>query len=171
MCHAPHVAVLVSLLHYEEAMTTEKMFQYLGEIYRDLGSIEFLMRCAVAQKENDLGGDFLQPPYENGKSYKQVPCAFRPRYFGRVLEMFLIHYPDMEDTVAGVLDLRNAVTHGLVAEVGHSGVTELVHLRGNKEGEGASIVYSLAFTEENLLFWRDRLQKLRRRIIHLAADK
>ena len=53
----------------------KNFFECLGEIWRDITFIEFLMRCAIAKKEGEIL-KFPKPPYEKGKVYNEYPKSF-----------------------------------------------------------------------------------------------
>ena len=66
-------------------------FECLGEIWRDITAIEFLMRCAIAKKDQDID-QFPQPPYTKNKVYKNYPNSFSKIGFGNIANEFSSHF-------------------------------------------------------------------------------
>jgi len=112
--------------------TNPHIFEYLGEIWRDVTAIEFLMRCAIAKKDGDIT-KLPKPPYQKGKVYKEYPDSFSKYGFEEIAGKFNKYYPKLK-IPQELIDLRNAMAHGLTAEVNKSGVTEIVKFKETKSG-------------------------------------
>jgi hypothetical protein len=111
-------------------MNEEKYFECLGEIWRDVTAIEFLMRCAVA-KYNGEESKFPLPPYTKGKIYDNPPKIFLEMSFGKVMKKFNELFPDIY-MPEELKNLRNAMAHGVIASV--NGKTEqLIKFKKNNE--------------------------------------
>lgn len=153
-------------------MKTEKetkfFFGALGEIWRDITAIEFLMRGALAQKGGDVS-KFPHPPYTKGKIYTDYPKAFSYKLFSDVVQEFNKKFPHLT-IPQELIDLRNAMAHGLILEINNSGTEELVKFR--KQDDGTLMVeFGLILETQRLLQIRQSLKELRRRVSSEAADK
>lgn len=73
---------------------TSSFFECLGEIWRDITAIEFLMRCAIAKHNGELDG-FPKPPYTKGKIYKDPPDSFLDSSFGNTTSKFNELFPSV----------------------------------------------------------------------------
>ena len=80
-----------------EPKDIEKFFETLGEIWRDICLIEFLMRCALAQKLGD-SDKFPKPPYTKNRVYKEYPKSFELHLFGDVAAKFNKEFPNLAPT-------------------------------------------------------------------------
>lgn len=145
----------------------ENFFATLGEMWRDICMIEFLMRCALAQKKGD-GKKFPQPPYIKGKVYKEFPDSFALNLFSDVVSEFNREFPDSAIPQI-VIDLRNAMAHGLIAEINRSGAEELVKFRKHKDG--LHVEFQTTLEIEKISTIRNSLSNVRRIIAKEAADK
>lgn len=144
-----------------------KFFEALGEVWRDLALIEFLMRCALAQKKGEVS-KFPLPPYQKGREYENYPTSFSPRYFSDVAAEFNREFPNLA-IPSELIELRNAMAHGLIAEVGNSGVDELIKF---KEVKGLlKVEFSMTLEEPRLQQIRQSLKELRRYIAKEATDQ
>lgn len=88
---------------------TEQFFQNLGEIWRDITAIEFLMRCSIAKFDGEIE-KFPKPPYTIGKSYKNYPKSFSHLSFEFLTNKFNTRFPNFEITKE-VIQLRDAMAH------------------------------------------------------------
>lgn len=147
---------------------TKEFFETLGEIWRDITSIEFLMRCALAQKEGDAN-KFPQPPYDKGKIYSEYPKSFSHTYFGDVAKEFNQNFPELA-IPQELIDLRNAMAHGLIAEVNHRGMDEVVKFK-KQEDHTLMIEFSMPLEQNRIRQIRKSLKELRQYIALEAADK
>lgn len=139
------------------------MFQCLGEIWYNLSAIEFIMRCALSKKAGQENL-FPKPPYQAGRTYSNYPNSFNLKYFSNVVDNFIDGQPN-KDKWAEIVDFRNALAHGLIAEIDKSGKEELVHFKVN--GKQLQIKSARKIELENLKNIRDAAVSLRR---HLAVD-
>lgn len=128
---------------------TKEFFECLGEITRDVSQVEFLMRCAIT-KHDGQEPLFPTPPYTEGRVYSRCPDAFREPLssFGKVQKRFNVCYPDHKVPLE-VKWLRDAMAHGLFAEVNHSGALELVKFRDQHDG-ALKVEFGRSYTLEQL---------------------
>lgn len=146
----------------------EKFFGILGEIWRDICLIEFLMRCALAQKKGDIS-KFPMPPYEKGKEYSEYPDSFSIRVFGDVVTEFNESFPNLaipDELIA----FRNAMAHGLIAEIDHDGIDRLIKFRKQKNNN-LKVEFSMDLEIERIEVIKNSLQQLRRHVGVEAEDK
>jgi hypothetical protein len=144
-------------------LENEQFFQCLGEIWRDITAIEFLMRCAIAAREGDID-QFPQPPYEKGKSYKKYPESFSHLNFEMVTKKFntrFLHLRIPEE----VIHLRDAMAHGVIAEINKNGITQLVKFKENKEEKALIVEFSLTLENKIIAQIRQSLRALRTSIM------
>jgi len=146
---------------------TEKFFVILGEMWRDICLIEFLMRCALAQKKGDAK-KFPQPPYKKGNVYKEFPDSFALNLFSDVAGEFNKEFPGCAIPQI-IVDLRNAMAHGLIAEINRSGTEELVKFRKRKDG--LHVEFRTTLEVEKISTIRNSLSSIRRLIAKESADK
>ncbi len=149
-------------------VTPEKFFEILGETWRDICLIEFLMRCAIAQTEGDVS-KFPLPPYEKDVEYDDYPRAFSLPMFGDVVVEFNKLFPRLA-LPQEMIDLRNAMAHGLVTEINHDGVDRLIKFRKQKSGK-LKVEFSLTLEIVRIESIRAALRNLRRSIAIVASDK
>lgn len=151
-----------------EKETTKEFFEMLGEIWRDITAIEFLMRAALAQKSGDVS-KFPTPPYTKGKIYTEYPEGFLHKYFSDVVKEFNKKFPLLV-LPQELIDLRNAMAHGFILQINNSGTEELIKFR--KQDDGTLLVeFSLLLEPNRLAQIRQSLMELRRHIAKEAADK
>jgi len=148
---------------------SEKFFEILGEIWRDISLIEFLMRVCIAQKEGDIQ-KFPLPPYIKGKECDDYPKAFSLNYFNDVAKKFNHLFPGIA-IPQELIDLRNAMAHGLIAEINRDGVDRLIKFRKQKSTEKLRIEFSLTLEVERIETIRASLRTLRQSLALNAADK
>ena len=152
-------------------MATKKIkefFETLGEIWRDITLIEFLMRGALAQKTGDVE-KWPKPPYKKGRIYKEYPKSFSPIYFSEVAQEFNKEFPKLA-IPQELIDLRNAMAHGFIAEVDHSGTDEVVKFKKQKDNT-LMVEFSMPLEQKRISQIRQSLKELRRHIMLEAADK
>ncbi len=147
---------------------TKDFFETLGEIWRDITAIEFLMRGALAQKSGDVS-KFPIPPYTKGKVYADYPKAFSHRLFSDVVQEFNKYFPSLA-IPRELIDLRNAMAHGLILEINHSGIEELIKFRRQND-DTIMVEFALTLEPQRLAQLRQSLKELRRHISKEAADK
>jgi hypothetical protein len=142
-------------------------FECLGEIWRDITAIEFLMRCAIAKKDKDIKY-IPKPPYIKGKSYKKYPKSFANPSFSFVAKTFSNLYPSLA-MPKELIQLRNAMAHGLITEVNNSGITELIKFKETKnniDNMGVlKVEFSITLEMKRILQIRQSLKEYRDWII------
>ncbi len=146
----------------------EKFFEILGETWRDICLIEFLMRCAIAQKNGD-SSKFPLPPYLKDVEYDDYPASFALPMFGDVAIEFNKLFPELA-LPQELIDLRNAMAHGLVIEINHDGVDRLIKFRKQKSGT-LKVEFALTLEIVRIESIRTVLRNLRRFIAIEAGDK
>jgi hypothetical protein len=146
---------------------TKEFFEMLGEIWRDITAIEFLMRGALAQKTGDVS-KFPTPPYTKGKIYVEYPEAFSHKYFNDVAQDFNKKFPLLA-IPQELIDLRNAMAHGSILQINSSGTEELIKFRKQNNGT-LMIEFSLLLEPNRLAQIRQSLMELRRYIAKEATD-
>jgi len=105
-------------------------FECLGEIWRDITAVEFLMRCAIAKSDGEIM-KLPKPPYIKGKIYSKYPKSFSSPSFNFISKQFSKLYPKLA-VPEELVDLRNAMAHGLITEANNSGITQLIKFREMK---------------------------------------
>lgn len=147
---------------------TKDFFELLGEIWRDITAIEFLMRAALAQKKSDVF-KFPIPPFTKGKIYKDYPQSFGYQLFSDVAKEFNKEFPKLA-IPQELIDLRNAMAHGLIFEINHSGNEQLVKFKKQKDNT-LKVEFSLNLDMKTLIQLRQSLMEMRRSIALEATDK
>lgn len=145
-----------------------EFFEALGEVWRDITVIEFLMRCALAQKERDIS-KLPRPPYTKGRTYQKYPNSFSYTGFGDVVKEFNKQFPKLI-IPPELIDLRNAMAHGIIFEINHSGTDELVKFK-MQSNKTLVVEFSIPLEQKRLSKIRLSLIALRRLITREAADK
>lgn len=140
----------------------EQFFQNLGEIWRDITALEFLMRCAIAKDDNELD-KFPLPPYEEGKIYDKYPKSFKHLSFEIVTTKFNSRFPKLT-IPEEVIQLRDAMAHGLIAEINNNGLIQLVKFKENKESKQLIVEFSLTLEQQKIAQLKQSLMELRRYI-------
>jgi hypothetical protein len=151
-----------------EAENTKEFFEILGEVWRDITAIEFLMRCALAQKEGDIN-KIPKPPYSKGKSYSEYPRSFSFKYFSDVAQEFNKEFPKLA-IPQELIDLRNAMAHGFISEIDHSGVNEIVKFKKQKNNT-LMVEFSITLEQKRIKQFRQALKEIRQFIALEAAVK
>lgn len=146
----------------------KEFFETLGEIWRDITAIEFLMRGALAQKEGDVY-KMPKPPYTKGKIYTEYPKSFSCTYFNDVAQNFNKKFPKLA-IPQELIDLRNAMAHGFIAQINNSGIDEVVKFRRQKDNT-LMVEFSMTLEPKRIAQIRQSLKELRRYIALEAADK
>jgi len=146
-----------------------KFFESLGVIWRDINAIEYLMRVAIAQKD---GEQHILPeaPFIKGKVYEKYPKAFTYTYFGDVVEKFNDRFPHITIS-AEIVQFRNAFAHGLIVELDHSGVVELVKFREHKKNKRLMVEFSIPLEAKRVTQMRQSFKELRRLIMNEVDEK
>ena len=88
----------------------ERFFECIGEIWRDITLIEFLMRCAIAKYDNDID-KLPKPPYVKNATYSLYPKSLGHFSFEVIVEKFNKRFPDLQ-IIPEITQLRNAMAHG-----------------------------------------------------------
>ncbi|MFA6397675.1 MAG: hypothetical protein WDK96_02405 [Candidatus Paceibacterota bacterium] len=151
-----------------ETKEIKEFFETLGEIWRDIALIEFLMRGALAQKEGDVN-KWPNPPYTKGKIYIEYPKSFSHTHFSDVAKEFNKKFPKLA-IPQELIDLRNAMAHGFIAEVNYSGIDEVVKFKKQKDNT-LMVEFSMPLEQKRIRQIRQSLYELRRYIALEAADK
>jgi hypothetical protein len=144
-------------------------FQDLGEIWRDITALEFLMRCAIAKYDGEES-KFPKPPYEKGKSYKKYPKAFAHLSFEIVVEKFNNRFPEMI-IAEEIVQLRDAMAHGITAEIDKSGKTQLVKFKEMKDSKELMVEFSIILESKRVAQLRHLLMELRRCVTKIINKK
>ena len=154
----------------ENEKEIKDFFECMGEIWRDITAIEFLMRCALAQKNGDVNL-LPQPPYTKGKSYTQYPESFSFKYFNEVAKEFNKEFPELA-IKQDLINFRNAMAHGIIAKINGSNFDQLVKFKENKKGNKKimRVEFSMSLEMGRIKKTRKSLMKLRRRIALEASD-
>ena len=150
----------------EEQEEISEFFKCIGEIWRDITSIEFLMRCAIAKKEGEIK-KFPKPPYKKGRIYTHYPESFSIGYFAEVAGKFNKYFPKLA-IPQELIDLRNAMAHGLISEIDKKGFPELVKFRKSKKGLEVEFIMTLEVTRIAKI--RQSLKEIRRFIMKECDD-
>lgn len=146
----------------------KEFFETLGEIWRDVTAIEFLMRGALAQKMGDID-KIPKPPYTKDKTYNNYPISFSYLYFEDVAKEFNKKFPKLA-IPQELIDLRNAMAHGLIAQINNSGIDEIVKFRKQKDNT-LMVEFSMTLEPKRIAQIRQSLKELRQYIALEAADK
>jgi len=146
----------------------KEFFSTLGEVWRDITAIEFLMRAALSHKRGDIS-KWPKPPYNKGRIYKDYPESFKPTYFESLAKKFNKEFPKLA-IPQELIDLRNAMAHGLIAEIDHGGVDELIKFRKQEDGT-LKIEFSMTLETKRINQIKQSLKEIRRYIAIEAADK
>jgi len=136
---------------------TSKFFECLGEIWRDITAIEFLMRCAIAKKENEIV-KLPKPPYTKGKIYNNYPDSFSHLSFEIITAKFNKRFSHIS-LPKEVVYLRDAMAHGITVEINNSGITELIKFKEN--GKKLIVEFSLPLEPKRLAQLRQSLKEFR----------
>jgi hypothetical protein len=145
-----------------------QFFECLGEIWRDVTAIEFLMRCAIAKKEGALS-KFPQPPYNKGKIYKNYPDSFSHYNFETVTAKFNLLFPVIQ-IPQNFIDFRHAMAHGIIVQINNSGTEQLIKFRENKQLKELSVEFSLPLETKRLAQLRQSLHELKGYIMKEVDD-
>ncbi len=148
---------------------TKDFFECLGEIWRDITAIEFLMRCAIAKDNGDLG-KLPQPPYTKGLAYSSYPNAFGHFSFEFIVEKFNKRYPTLT-IPKELIELRDAMAHGLIAQVNNSEYNQLIKFKESKDPKELRIEFSMTLEPQRITEIRKNLSLLRQQIQKLVDEK
>ncbi len=151
-----------------ETKKVKEFFETIGEIWRDITLIEFLMRAALAQKNGDIK-KIPKPPYTKGKIYNEYPISFSPTYFSEVAADFNKKFPKLA-LPQELIDLRNTMSHGFISEINNSGVDEVIKFRKQKDNT-LMVEFSMTLEQKRIAQIRQSLHELRLHIALEAADK
>jgi hypothetical protein len=125
------------------------------------------MRCALAQKDGDVS-KFPQPPYTRRKEYSVYPKSFSLYSFGDVVEEFNKKFPELA-IPAELVELRDAMAHGIISEIDRGGVDRLVKFK--KQNGVLTVGFSMSLESNRLQQIRQSLKELRRYVMKEAGDK
>lgn len=132
----------------QDEVKVKDFFGCLGEIWRDITAVEFLMRACIAKKEGEIE-KFPKSPYEKGKIYSDYPNSFSITFFSGVAAKFNRLFPTLA-IPQELIDLRNAMAHGVIAEVDKDGVNRLVKFKKNKNNE-LIVEFAMSLEKRDLL--------------------
>ena len=135
-----------------------KFFAHIWEVWRDLSAIEFLMRCCIMKYDNEEEY-FPVPPYTKWKEYNNIPKSFKLRSFEKVTERFnsIEEFKDVY-IPQDLIDLRNAMAHGIISQIGNSDVNQLIKFKNKK------VDFSLELSPQNLEQLKQSVWEFRVRI-------
>lgn len=151
----------------ESEKEIKDFFECLGEIWRDITTIEFLMRACIAKKEGEIK-KFPKSPYEKGKIYSSCPRSFSILSFEDLVTEFNKHFKDIQIPKEFV-ELRHAMAHGVIVEVDKDGVDRLVKFKKNKQ-KNLEIEFSMPLERKRMAQIRQSLKEIRREIGKEADD-
>ena len=153
----------------ENEKEIKDFFECMGEIWRDITAIEFLMRVCIAKKQNEIA-KFPKPPYIKGDVYQDYPKSFSILLFGEVVGQFSKHFPQITiPQELELVDLRNAMAHGCIARINHSKTDELIKFRKQRD-DTLKIEFSMPLEMGRIKQIRQSLRELRRHIALEASD-
>ena len=144
-----------------------EFFQFLGEIWRDVTRIEFLMRVAIARYDGEID-QFPMPLYEKGKTYESYPKSFSHYSFEVIKNKFNKRFPEVQIPQELVI-FRDAMAHGSIFDINHEGVERLIKFKEVKRGE-LKIELELPLEMERLKSLRLNLHNLCIHVQNLAKD-
>lgn len=153
-------------------MTKEEISQFfecLGEIWRDITTIEFFMRCSIAKKEGDIT-KLPKPPYTKGKVYTEYPNSFKKCSFEELVNQFNTHFSENIKIPKEFMDLRHAMAHGMIIKINGSDVNEIVKFKELKNQKGLEVEFHMSLELEKLKNIRKSLQDIRMHLGQLAND-
>lgn len=136
-----------------------QFFECLGEIWRDITAIEFLMRCAITKMDKEEA-KFPKPPYTKGRIYEDYPKAFSHFSFEVIVNKFNKRFPKLA-LAKEIVQLRDAMAHGNTAEIGKSGIIELVKFKEIKNEKKLEVEFSMALEPQRIAQIRQSLKELR----------
>lgn len=141
----------------------EIYFQNLGEVWRDITAIEFLMRCAIAKKD---GEEFKIPkyPYTKGRIYQDYPKSFYYTYFSDVVMAFNNYFPKCQIPLE-LVELRNAMAHGLFTHIGDKKIPDLYKFRFCKKNSTLEVDFSIELTPQKFAQLKQSIMEFRRFIM------
>jgi len=144
-------------------------FECLGEIWRDITAIEFLMRCAIAKKDEEIK-EMPKPPFIKGRVYKNYPKSFSHFSFEIVVSKFNKRFPQFV-VPNELVQLRDAMAHGVIAEIDNRGVIELVKFKETKDIKELKVEFSMSMEPKRIAQIRQSLKEFRRHIMQEVDDK
>jgi len=147
---------------------TSIFFECLGEIWRDVTAIEFLMRCVIAKKEGE-SSKFPQPPYNKGKTYKDYPDSFSHYTLEDIVDKFKKLLPTTQ-VMQDFVDFRHAMAHGIIAQINNSNTEQLIKFNENKKLKELSVEFSLPLETKRLLQLRQSFHELKGYIMKELDD-
>lgn len=152
----------------EKQEDIEKFFEILGETWRDICLIEFLMRCAIAQESGD-SKKFPQPPYTKDRVYEEYPDSFAIGSFEKLVEEYNKNFPD-DKMPQIIIDLRHAMAHGVIAKINGADTDELIKFKLQKD-KTLKVEFNTSLDVSKLEQVRKSLHAIRKIVQAKAADK
>jgi len=148
---------------------TKQFFECLGEIWRDITAIEFLMRCAIT-KHDEEESKFPKPSYYKGKIYKNYPKAFSHYNFETIIQKFTKRFPKIK-IPQEIIDFRHAMAHGVIAQINNNNTDELIKFKETKNPKELKIEFYLPLELKRLLQIRQSLHEFKSYIIEEINNK
>jgi len=151
----------------QDEVEVKEFFECLGEIWRDITAVEFLMRACIAKKDGEIN-KFPKSPYEKGKIYLDYPRSFSISHFEDLVTEFNKHFQNIQ-IPKEFANLRHAMAHGVIAEVDKDGVDRLVKFKKNKQNN-LEIEFNMPLERKRMAQIRQSLREIRRYISKEADD-
>lgn len=143
-------------------------FECLGEIWRDITAIEFLMRCAIAKKDGDID-KIPKPPFTKDRIFGDYPRSFSHYSFEIVAKKFNKRFPKLS-IPRELINLRDAMAHGIIAEIDNRGVEEIVKFKETKNNE-LKVEFTMTLELKRLAQIRQSLKELRGYIMEEVDER
>ena len=121
----------------------------------------------TCQKNNEIS-KIPKPPHTKGREYEEYPSSFALRLFGNVVGEFNKEFPELA-IPQELVNLRNAMAHGLIAEIDSSGFEELVKFKKIDNGN-LKVDFSLKLESKTIDTIHVSLHQLRRHLALKAQD-
>ena len=114
------------------------------------------------KKDGDIGL-LPKPAYTKNKVYETYPKSFSHFSFEIVAKKFNKRYPKLA-IPSELVQLRDAMAHGLIVEVDNSGMTELIKFKQEVESKNLTVEFNMPLEITRLAQIRQSLKELRRYI-------
>lgn len=145
-----------------------KFFKCLGEIWRDITAIEFLMRCAIAKKDGEIK-KFPKPPYTKDKIYFNPPNSFLCSSFEDIVAKFNSYFPKLK-LPKEIISLRHAMAHGIIAKINKDDTEQLIKFKKIKGTKTIKVEFNMPLEIIRLSTIQQSLKNLRRYIMEEVDD-
>lgn len=120
------------------------------------------MRCAIAKHDKD-SSKIPKPPFDIGVIYKDYPNSFSHYSFEMILIKFNKRFPKIA-IPKEIVDFRDAMAHGMIAEINNSWVNELVKFKQQTD-KSLKVEFNMTLELDKLAQLRQSLRELRGYII------